>query len=86
MLKESNTLDEKTKALIANTIFVNEGCGYRLQEGFVDKVNTYYDAQPQNRDFADGETVDVINQIQPFRRQLSPQCPLFQRYLEQPLQ
>ena len=62
MLKESNTLDEKTKALIANTIFVNEGCGYRLQEGFVDKVNTYYDAQPQNRDFADGETVDVINQ------------------------
>ena len=62
MLKESNTLDEKTKALIANTIFVNEGCGYRLQEGFVDKVNTYYDAQPQNRDFADGETMDVINQ------------------------
>ena len=62
MLKESNTLDEKTKALIANTIFVNEGCGYRLQEGFVDKVNTYYDAQPQNRDFYDGETMDVINQ------------------------
>ena len=62
MLKESNTLDEKTKALIANTIFVNEGLGYRLQEGFVDKVNTYYDAQPQNRDFNDGETMDDINQ------------------------
>ena len=62
MLKESNTLDEKTKALIANTIFVNEGLGYRLQEGFMDKVNTYYDAQPQNRDFGDGETMDVINQ------------------------
>ena len=62
MLTESNTLDEKTKALIANTIFVNEGCGYRLQEGFVDKVNTYYDAQPQNRNFADGETMNVINQ------------------------
>ena len=62
MLKESNTLDEKTKALIANTIFVNEGCGYRLQEGFIDKANTFYDAQPQNRDFADGETMDVINQ------------------------
>ena len=62
MLKESNTLDEKTKALIANTIFVNEGLGYRLQEGFVDKVNAYYDAQPQNRDFNDGETMDVINQ------------------------
>jgi len=62
MLKESNTLDEKTKALIANTIFVNEGRGFRLQEGFVDKVNTYYDAQPQNRDFNDGETMNVINQ------------------------
>ena len=62
MLKEANTLDEKTKAMIANTIFVNEGCGFRLQEGFVDKVNTYYDAQPQNRDFNDGETMNVINQ------------------------
>ncbi len=25
-------------------------------------MNTYYDAQPQNRDFYDGETMDVINQ------------------------
>jgi len=62
MLRESNDLDAKTKALIANTIFVNEGLGYRLQEGFIDKANTYYDAQPQNRDFNDGETMDVINQ------------------------
>ena len=62
MLREANTLDPKTKALLANTIFVNEGLGYRLQEGFIDKANTYYDAEPQNRDFADGETMDVINQ------------------------
>ena len=62
MLKEYNTLDEKTIDLIANTIFMNEGMGYHLQEGFMDKVNTYYDAQPQNRDFNDGETMDVINQ------------------------
>ena len=62
MLKESNSLDDRTKAMIANTIFVNEGLGYRLQEGFIDKANTYYDAQPQNRDFDDGETMDVINQ------------------------
>lgn len=62
MLKESNTLDPKTKALLANTVFVNEGFGYRLQEGFIDKANTYYDAQPQNRDFHDGETMGVINQ------------------------
>ena len=62
MLRESNDLDAKTKALIANTIFVNEGLGYCLQQGFVDKANTYYNAEPQSRDFADGETMDVINQ------------------------
>ena len=62
MLKEANTLDDRTKALIANTIFVNEGLGYRLQEGFIDKANTYYSAEPQNRDFNDGDTMDVINQ------------------------
>lgn len=61
MLKEAETLDEKTKSLIANTIFVNEGLGYRLQDGFIQKANDYYDAQPQNRDFNDGETMDVIN-------------------------
>ena len=62
MLRESETLDEKTKSLIANTIFVNEGMGYRLQDEFIKKANDYYNAQPQNRDFNDGETMDVINQ------------------------
>ena len=62
MLIEASTLDDKTKALIANTIFVNEGLGYRLQDDFVKKVNDYYNAQPQSRDFYDGETMDVINQ------------------------
>lgn len=62
MLTESNSLDWKTKALIANTIFVNEGLGFRLQDAFVKKANDYYDAQPQNRDFGDGKTMDVINQ------------------------
>ena len=62
MLTEANTLDDQTKALIANTIFVNEGLGFRLQDGFVKTVNDYYDAEPQNRDFADGETMAVINQ------------------------
>ena len=62
MLTESNTLDEKTKALIANTIFVNEGLGYQLQDGFIEKVNEFYNAQPQSRDFNDGQTMDVINQ------------------------
>ena len=62
MLTESQTLDNQTKALIANTIFVNEGFGFRLQEGFIKKANDYYDAEPQNRDFADGLTMAVINQ------------------------
>ena len=62
MLKEAETLDAKTKSFIANTIFVNEGLGYHLQDGFIQKANDYYSAQPQNRDFKDGETMDVINQ------------------------
>ena len=62
MLTEANTLDDKTKALISNTIFVNEGKGYRLQEDFTKKANEFYNAQPQSRNFYDGETMDVINQ------------------------
>ena len=62
MLSEASTLDPKTKALISNTIFVNEGLGYRLQNGFTEKANAFYNAEPQNRDFNDGETMDVINQ------------------------
>ena len=61
MLTEAGTLDPQTETLIANTIFVNEGLGYRLQDGFVEKANAYYDAYPQNRDFGDGQTMDVIN-------------------------
>ena len=62
MLAEAETLDSTTKALIANTIFVNEGFGYRLQDGFTKKAHDYYNAEPQNRNFADGQTMDVINQ------------------------
>jgi serine protease inhibitor len=62
MLDETGTLDKETKVLIGNTVFVNEGIGIQLQDGFVEKANTYYDAEPQSRDFADGLTRDVINQ------------------------
>ncbi len=62
MLAEAGTLDENTKALISNTIFVNEGKDYRLQDGFIAKANEFYHAQPQSRNFFDGETMDVINQ------------------------
>ncbi len=62
LLTEAPGLDEETTAEIANTIYVNSGKGYELQQGFVDKANEYYDAQPQSRDFYDGETWQVINQ------------------------
>ncbi len=62
MLTEAGSLDAQTKALIANTVFVNEGQGIRLQEGFVQKANEFYDAEPQGRDFLDGQTMDAINQ------------------------
>ena len=62
LLTETPTLDETTTAEIANTIYVNSGLGYKLQQGFVDKVNEFYDAQPESRDFYDGVTWKVINQ------------------------
>ena len=60
MMTESGLLDPTTKVSIANTIYVNEP--YQLKPSFVEKANTYYDAQPERRDFHDGQTVDVINQ------------------------
>lgn len=60
MMTESGLLDGTTKVSIANTIYVNEP--YQLKPSFVEKANTYYDAQPERRDFHDGQTVDVINQ------------------------
>jgi serpin B len=62
MLTEAPTLDEETIAEIANTIYVNSGMGYELQQGFIDKLNEFYDAQPETRNFHDGETWNVINQ------------------------
>ncbi|MBR1414689.1 MAG: serpin family protein [Prevotella sp.] len=59
---ESAQLDKDTKVQTASTIFVNQGEGYELQSAFVEAANTYYDAQPQNRDFKDGETLALINQ------------------------
>jgi serpin B len=62
MLKESVSLDELTKVMISNTIFVNQGLGYELKQDFVSKAKEYYDAEPDARDFDDGMTLDVINQ------------------------
>ena len=62
MLNEAPTLDKETRAEIANTIFVNSHWGYELKEPFAQKAHDYYDAQPEARDFYDGQTRDVINQ------------------------
>lgn len=60
MLNRASLLDEQTKVLISNTIFMNRG--YNLLPTFVEKAKTYYNAEPETRDFYDGKTLDVINQ------------------------
>ena len=59
MIKTAPTLDSLTKVLIANTIYMNKG--YTLKEGFVNKAKSFYNAEPETRDFYDGQTMDVIN-------------------------
>jgi serpin B len=59
MLQRAATLDPLTKVLIANTIYLNKG--YELQTEFVQRAKTFYDAEPETRDFHDGKTCDVIN-------------------------
>ena len=62
LLTEAPTLDETTAAEIANTVFVNSGLNFYLQQGFIDKANAFYDAEPQALNFFDVENaVDVIN-------------------------
>ena len=61
LLTEAPTLDETTAAEIANTVFVNSGLDFYLQQGFIDKANAYYDAEPQALNFY--ETTNAINVI-----------------------
>lgn len=62
LLTEAPTLDKTTAAEIANTIFLNSGMGYELQQDFSDKVNAYYDVQPQALNFFEKkQAMDVIN-------------------------
>ena len=63
LLTEAPTLDETTAAEIANTVFVNSGKDYHLQQGFIDKANEFYDAEPMELDFFDKQnTIGIINQ------------------------
>ena len=59
MLQRAATLDPLTKVLIANIIYMNKP--YELQTEFVQRAKTFYDAEPETRDFHDGKTRDVIN-------------------------
>lgn len=52
-------LDEQTKVMISNAIFLNER--YLLPD-FEQKAHDYYDATTETRNFGDGETMKVINQ------------------------
>ena len=60
MLTELPALDEQTKVMLSNAIFLNQP-RYFLPE-FLEIAHTYYGAETQTRDFGDGETMDVINQ------------------------
>ena len=62
LLTEAPGLDERTKVMISNTIFVNQAMGYELKEPFTEKAKAYYQAEPDCRNFGDGKTLDVINQ------------------------
>ena len=59
MLTEAPNLDKLTKVMIANTIYMN--MGYELKKDFISKAKTFYDAEPETRNFADGKTREVIN-------------------------
>ena len=60
MLTEMPALDEQTRVMISDAIFVNNN--YVLLPEFVQKAHTYYDATTETRDFNDFATIDVINQ------------------------
>lgn len=59
MHTELPALDEQTKVMISNAIFLNE-CN--LLPDFEQKAHDYYDATTETRNFGDGETMKVINQ------------------------
>ena len=59
MLTEAPALDKLTKVMIANTIYMNKP--YQLKPMFVELAKQYYDAEPETRDFHDGQTCKVIN-------------------------
>ena len=59
MLTEAPNLDQLTKVMIANNIYMNKG--YELLPDFVSTAKLSYNADVETRDFYDGLTRDVIN-------------------------
>jgi len=60
-LAGTHLYDRTTEALISSTMFVNRGMGWMLKPEFAQKASQYYAANPQARNFADGQTRNVIN-------------------------
>jgi serpin B len=60
MLNVAPALDPQTRVMIANNIFLNKD--FELKPDFIQKAKTFYNAEPETRDFHDGQTLGVINQ------------------------
>lgn len=54
--------DPDTKLHIANNIYFNSSLNLALNPTFIQQAKDYYDAEPELRDFFDGQTMGVINQ------------------------
>ena len=54
-----NTLDNQTKVVSSNGIFVNYG--YKVNDAFAEMADTYYNVVPETLDFFDPGTLDYIN-------------------------
>ena len=54
-----NTLDNQTKVVSSNGIFVNYG--YKVKDAFAEMADSYYSVVPETLDFFDAGTLDYIN-------------------------
>ena len=62
MLLRALYIDPSTKLNIANNIYFNSSTGLALNPIFLQLAKLNYGAEPDIRDFHDGETMDAINQ------------------------
>lgn len=62
VLGEAGKLDSQVQVKMANTIFFNQRLGLKLKKLFCQKVKDNFDVTPQVLDFADENTLKVINQ------------------------